>query len=282
MSRYTWIHPDFENIEVGDKYVIQNSARFANRDDIYSRPVPVIRVTNTQFALENPHDEEKTINFTRSYGKSVGTFGNDYAKRATAEFLKEVDEYNKGVQDRKADERTEADKTETMMRERYGSVTIKNQSIQDLLQPIRRLAERGRKDVERFFEVTKAASVDEPWNVIHFMDHPGMESFKAGAFYKETAEGIHKRLVELVHAYEGGSTITNKQGGITIRYDKTDERTDGLLGVLALEINNTVNAMSDSYFNGFDKHEYEREFINDLREVAGVQYAYGRLTIEGE
>lgn len=280
MSRYRWIHPDFETIEVGDKFVVQWGRGWGSRDNLYSRPVEVVRVTETQFALEDPNTDGKTINFTRSYGKSVGTYSNNHAKRATAEFLKEVDEHNKGVQDRRADERSEADQKETELRERYHATTITDEKVQKVLQPIRRLAEKGRAKLEDLLEIANEATIDAPWNLVRYItDHPGAYSLEEAMHYKESAEQIHARLVQLVLAYEGGEVIANKQNGRTTYYEQDGAPEDGLLGVLVLEINNTVNAISDSYFDGYDKKEYEREFINDLREIAGVKYAYGRLTV---
>ena len=66
MSRYTWVHPDYESIDVGDKFVIQWGRSYGSRDNLYSRPVEVVRATATQFALEDPNTDGKTINFNRA------------------------------------------------------------------------------------------------------------------------------------------------------------------------------------------------------------------------
>ena len=83
-GRYHWIDKEFEDISVGDEFVIQTIERW-DREDKYSDVKKVTRFTDLTVWIKGDDDEKET-RVSRTNGKPHGSrWSSRYAKPLTAE-----------------------------------------------------------------------------------------------------------------------------------------------------------------------------------------------------
>ena len=266
--------PEFEEIDTGDEFIICSYSRWA--DAVYSRPVKCVRTSPQQFAVENPYDDTgKPIRFTRK-GDEIG--GSRSIKRATVEFVKEVDTYHKDMAAEKAKKASEADAAEMALRDKYGATMITDWNAQKVLGSIRAIAEKHNATLERWFERVGEPTAEEPWSLIHQLDWDGRDTeLKVAANVRNDATELHDRLVMICQQWYRGSSFKVSTG---VTYDPTIAVSD-LTNLLKCEIGCTIQKAQAGYFdhNMWEENQQTAEFISDLRDALDMRYTYESVRI---
>ena len=283
MSRYYWCYPEFENVEVGDEFIIVNYARWS--DTTYSKVVKCVRATEQQFAVENPYDNEgKPIRFTKK-GSEVG--GNRSIKPATPEFKKEVAAIQRKAKNEKNRKQAEADAREQELRESYDAEWIHDKAIQKILSALRGIAEAGQKELDDFFNedgVVAKASAEEPWPVLNYLDWNGEDKLRKATYFRDMATDLHATMVKICRHWRRGQSFTQEMsGGIkkTFLPGFGHEELVGADALVVTQLSNTINDLSNRIMDSYDEPKsWEREYLKELKEISGSRYAYNRLTLD--
>lgn len=275
MSRYQHIGADYEDISVGDEFMLVHCHRW--RDTTYNGPYPVTKVLKTQFKLD---DGKGGVNFMRSYGRQVGySSSSTYAKPATDELLLQRDEAVKAAAEKKSEEQSEAAKHERKMRERYGAQHIEDEDSQKLLAEVRLIAETGRSMVKGFFKDIDSASWKEPYNVMRESER-FEKTLKLGLILKDRAEDLHEKMCEIYEAAERGRTIEVTDRYLTVKHNPEEVPRVGLMKAV---ISTTRRRLETEFFShrydDGEEAEWEATFIKRVRDIEDIDHDWPAVRV---
>lgn len=277
--RYQYVGNDYEEIAEGDEFMVIHCTRFRGR--INQGPFPVIRVSKTQFTLQQG---EETQNYMRSYGNPVGQpHGGTSAKPATAERIKDCAEWDAQQVAEKQAETDKADRYEQKLRERYGAQHIDCADTQKLLGQVRSIAEEGRGHVKQFLKIAKKASQEEPYGLMRALDNWDRSRFERGLIYRDRATDLHEEMCELYEAHDRGNVnFKVRDGNMSVTHKPTEVPAHSIVRAAL----NVARRKLETEFFGHryddDNSEYEAEFIAELRKVEDLDHDYPSISTTRE
>jgi len=160
---------------------------------------------------------------------------------------------------------------EVVLRKRYGAFHIVDGDAQKILGGVRRLAEEGRLELEKFQDVALKMTTEKPWAIRNYLDWDGQDRIMGAIYCQDMAICIHQELVNICDQYQNGAAFRfgrNYDDQVTL----TKLGGDKLADILNRKIEVSISNLIMGYFNASRPTSWERAFISDMREVLYGKY----------
>jgi hypothetical protein len=271
-----------QNLEVGQKVYLYYGGYGRNFEGRYSMPLPIIKVTKTQFTVAAENMNSKPKRFMKSNGREVGrgySRSSPSVTLVTSASSREVNKHNAEVKAKARKKDNDAFQAEAALREKYGATLVSDDDIQNrFLKPLRTMAEAAEHEMGELFRAFDGVSL-EAENFYRVTDAVEREtrngSFAFGLKARDYAREQHQRFVNTIEEFSTGTRYT---------VDKT-EVTDleELLTAQALRaLRDQMNRFFGYTFSNQDATEADQKFIAVLREMVQEDYAHPIVKIKEE
>lgn len=278
-GRYHFIDKECEDISVGDKFVFQDYGRWSSRET-YSDVKKVTRFTDLTMWLKGK-DDEKEIRVSRSSGKPHGNrWGSRYAKKLTDKLKKQIKKAKAKATREKNEKKAAADAEETRRREKYGAAKITSEAVQEVIKPIRDMAESYHEKLVEIFDEIGGADADDPTGLVRYLEwnDDRAEQLTNFVHVRDAFTELNDELVMIVQRWKKG--VSFKRGDFI--YDP-EAGEAALVRLLDDKIDNARQRYESSYFDGSgDPDAWRYTVISEMRELRDMRWSYETISIVKE
>lgn len=242
----------------------------------YSMPLPVIKVTATQFTVAAENMDSKPRRFMKSNGHEVGKAFSRHSPSVTLvtpESSREVNKFNREKKAKAQELSNKAYREEMALREKYKAQDITDEGIQArFLKPLRSLAEDGEHEMSNLLESFEGVSIDAE-NFYRVTDAVRRETdngyFAYGLKVRDYGRDQHANFVNLIEEFETGT-----------RYQIGSVEVKSLEELLVGATHYVVRCQMQRFFDWGRAtiDEADQKFIGTMRDILNDEDIAPRIT----